>query len=145
MASKLCKDQCCCLQLVHTASALITKTSGTSSSFQVDVFVFYVYGSSSSSWEICVLPVSRPSCVCVRQHVHSLSVNPRDIYLLYSHMDSLRNFTRRLQEKFQKMSRTTWVRLQVWKQRQWCLVKVLYFHTWTQFNWQLSWILYTWY
>ncbi|CAB1442706.1 unnamed protein product [Pleuronectes platessa] len=30
-------------------SALITKSSGTSSSFQVDVFVFYLYGSSSSS------------------------------------------------------------------------------------------------
>ncbi|CAB1442698.1 unnamed protein product [Pleuronectes platessa] len=30
-------------------SALITKSSGSSSSFQVDVFVLYVYGSSSSS------------------------------------------------------------------------------------------------
>ncbi|CAB1421000.1 unnamed protein product [Pleuronectes platessa] len=31
------------------ASALITKSSGTSSCFQVDVFIFYVYGSSSFS------------------------------------------------------------------------------------------------
>ncbi|CAB1459166.1 unnamed protein product [Pleuronectes platessa] len=31
------------------ASVLITRRSGISSSFQVDVFVFYVYGSSSSS------------------------------------------------------------------------------------------------
>ena len=69
-------------------------------------------------------------------------MNPLDIHLLYSPMDSLRNFIRRLQEKFQKMSRTTWLRLQVWKQRQWCLVKVLYFHTWTHFNLQLSFILY---
>ncbi|XP_053289838.1 NLR family CARD domain-containing protein 3 isoform X2 [Pleuronectes platessa] len=48
----------------------------------------------------------RLTCLCP-QHVHSLSVNPLDIHLLYSHMDSLRNFIRRLQDKFQKMSRTT--------------------------------------
>ena len=41
------------LQSNDRASALIS--SGTSSSFQVHVFVFYVYGSSSSSWDICVL------------------------------------------------------------------------------------------
>ena len=39
---------------------LITRRSGTSSCFRVDVFVFIVYGSSSSSWDLCVLPVSRP-------------------------------------------------------------------------------------
>ena len=124
------------------ASALITKSSGISC-FQVDVFVCYVYGSSSSSWDICVLPVSRPSRVR-----NLINTSTRSLWilwtftLLYSHMDSLRNFIRRLQEKFQKMSRTTWLRLQVWNQRQWCLVKVLYFHTWTQFNLQLSFILY---
>ena len=81
------------------ASALITKSSGISSCFQVDVFVFYMFGSSSSSWDICVLPVSRPSRVCLINTSTSLSVNPLDIHLLYSHMDSLRNFIRRQKGK----------------------------------------------
>ena len=91
---------------------------------------------------LCSSSFTSVTCLC-RQHVHSLSVNPLDIHRLYSHMDSLRNFIRRLKGKVQKMSRTTWLRLQVWKQRQWCLVKVLYFHTWTQINLQFSLILYT--
>ncbi|CAB1430462.1 unnamed protein product [Pleuronectes platessa] len=34
---------------LNITSAFISKSSGISSSFEVDVFVFYVYGSSSSS------------------------------------------------------------------------------------------------
>ena len=138
----LCKDQCCCSQLLHTASALITKSSGISSCFQGDVFVFYVFGSSSSSWDICVLPVSRPSRVCV------VNTSTRSLWILWTFTGSILTWTHPetllggWKEKFQKMSRTTWLRLQVWKQRKWCLVKVLYFHTWTQINSQLSFILY---
>ena len=139
----LCKDQCCCSQLLHTASALITKSSGISSCFQVDVFVFYVFGSSSSSWDLCVLPVSRPSRVCV------VNTSTRSLWILWTFTCSILTWTHSetllggWKEKFQKMSRTTWLRLQVWKQRQWCWVKVLYFHTWTQINLQFSLILYT--
>ena len=125
------------------ASALITKSSGISSCFQVDVFVFYVFGSSSSSWDICVLPVSRPSRVCL------INTSTRSLWILWTFTCSILTWTHSetllggRKEKFQKMSRTTWLRLQVWKQRQWCWVKVLYFHTWTQFNLQWSLILYT--
>ena len=114
------------------ASALITKSSGISSCFQVDVFVFYVFGSSSSSWDICVLPVSRPSRVCL------INTSTRSLWILWTFTCSILTWTHSetllggRKEKFQKMSRTTWLRLQVWKQRQWCWVKVLYFHTWTQ-------------
>ena len=119
------------------------QSSGISSCFQVDVFVFYVFGSSSSSWDICVLPVSRPSRVCL------INTSTRSLWILWTFTCSILTWTHSetllggRKEKFQKMSRTTWLRLQVWKQRQWCWVKVLYFHTWTQFNLQWSLILYT--
>ena len=93
------------------------------------VFVFYVFGSSSSSWDICVLPVSRPSRVCV------VNTSTRSLWILWTFTGSILTWTHSetllggWKEKFQKMSRTTWLRLQVWKQRQWCLDKVLYFHT----------------
>ena len=47
---------------------------------------------------LCSSSFTSVTCLC-RQHVHSLSVNPLDIHRLYSHMDSLRNFTRRLKGK----------------------------------------------
>ena len=101
------------------------------------------FGSSSSSWDICVLPVSRPSRVCV------VNTSTRSLWILWTFTGSILTLTHSetlrggWKEKIQKMSRATWLRLQVWKQRQWCWVKVLYFHTWTQFNLQFSLILYT--
>ena len=47
---------------------------------------------------LCSSSFTSVTCLC-RQHVHSLSVNPLDIHRLYSHMDSLRNFIRRLKGK----------------------------------------------
>ena len=47
---------------------------------------------------LCSSSFTSVTCLC-RQHVHSLSVNPLDIHLLYSHMDSPRNFIRRLKGK----------------------------------------------
>ena len=128
-----------------SASALITKSSGISACFQVDVFVVYVYGSSSSSWDICVLPVSRPSRVCV------INTSTRSLWILWTFTCSILTWTHSDtlfgggKEKFQKMSRTTWLRLQCRSENRDSdvLVKVLYFHTWTQFNSQWSLILYT--
>ena len=63
----------------------------------------------TSSSSTCLAPLLHPEILCsssftsvtclCRQHVHSLSVNPLDIHRLYSHMDSLRNFIRRLKGK----------------------------------------------
>ena len=47
---------------------------------------------------LCSSSFTSVTCLC-RQHVHSLSVNPLDIHRLYSHMDSPRNFIRRLKGK----------------------------------------------
>ena len=47
---------------------------------------------------LCSSSFTSVTCLC-RQHVHSLSVNHLDIHRLYSHMDSLRNFIRRLKGK----------------------------------------------
>ena len=66
---------------------------------KLDVFVFYVFGSSSFILRyLCSSSFTSVTCLC-RQHVHSLSVNPLDIHRLYSHMDSPRNFMRRLKGK----------------------------------------------
>ena len=70
------------------ASALITKSSGISSCFQVDVFVFYVYGSSSSSWDICVLPVSRPSRVR-----NLINTSTRSLWILWTFTCSILTWT----------------------------------------------------
>ena len=87
---------------------------------------------------LCSSSVSRPSRVCV------VNTSTRSLWILWTFTGSILTWTHSetlrggWKEKIKKMSRTTWLRLQVWKQRQWCWVKVLYFHTWTQINSQFS-------
>ena len=69
----------------------------------------------------------RPSRVCV------VNTSTRSLWILWTFTCSILTWTHSetllggWKEKFQKMSRTTGLRLQVWKQRKWCWVKVLYF------------------
>ena len=82
------------------ASALITKSSGISSSFQVDVFVFYGYAPLLHP-EIFVFFQFHVRHVrnLINTNIHSLSVYPLVIHLLYSHMDSLRKSSRKFSEQ----------------------------------------------
>ena len=82
--------------------------------------------------------LSRPVHVLLRLPA-PLSTGQKKLLLRSSPLED--HITALFTHELWNMLRTTWLRLQVWKQRQWCFVKVLYFHTWTQFNLQLSFIL----